>query len=114
MDTVTPEQRSRIMSRIRSRDTKPEILVRKMLHANGYRFRVCDRRIEGHPDIVVPRCHALIEVRGCGSSCRRPSAEKHPRNRSRTRASGRRSSAATCAAMPNMNVSGQKKAGISS
>ena len=45
MDTVTPEQRSKIMSRIRSRDTKPEILVRKMLHANGYRFRVCDRRM---------------------------------------------------------------------
>ena len=65
MDTVTPEQRSKIMSRIRSRDTKPEILVRKMLHANGYRFRVCDRRIAGHPDIVIPRCRTLIEVRGC-------------------------------------------------
>ena len=65
MDTVTPEQRSRIMSRIRSRDTKPELLVRKMLHANGYRFRVCDRRIVGHPDIVSPRCCTLIEVRGC-------------------------------------------------
>ena len=65
MDTVTPEQRSRIMSRIRSRDTKPELLVRKMLHANGYRFRVCDRRIVGHPDIVIPRCRTLIEVRGC-------------------------------------------------
>ena len=65
MDTVTPEQRSRIMSRIRSRDTKPEILVRKMLYAHGYRFRVCDRRIAGHPDIVIPRCHTLIEVRGC-------------------------------------------------
>ena len=65
MDTVTPEQRSRIMSRIRSRDTKPELLVRKMLHANDYRFRVCDRRIVGHPDIVIPRCCTLIEVRGC-------------------------------------------------
>ena len=65
MDTVTPEQRSKIMSRIRSRDTKPEILVRKMLHANGYRFRVCDRRIVGHPDIVIPCCRTLIEVRGC-------------------------------------------------
>ena len=65
MDTVTPEQRSKIMSRIRSRDTKPELLVRKMLHANGYRFHVCDRRIAGHPDIVIPRCRTLIEVRGC-------------------------------------------------
>ena len=53
------------MSRVRSRDTKPGILVRKMLHANGYRFRVCDKRIVGHPDIVIPRCRALIEVRGC-------------------------------------------------
>lgn len=65
MDTVTPEQRSKIMSRIRSRDTKPELLVRKMLYAHGYRFRVCDRRIVGHPDIVIPRCRTLIEVRGC-------------------------------------------------
>ena len=65
MDTVTPEQRSKIMSRIRSRDTKPELLVHKMLHANGYRFHVCDRRIAGHPDIVIPRCRTLIEVRGC-------------------------------------------------
>ena len=65
MDTVTPEQRSQIMSRIRSRDTKPELLVRRMLFAHGYRFRVCDRRIAGHPDIVIPRCRALIEVRGC-------------------------------------------------
>ncbi len=65
MDTVTPEQRSKIMSRIRSRDTKPELLVRRMLFAHGYRFRVCDRRIVGHPDIVIPRCRTLIEVRGC-------------------------------------------------
>ena len=65
MDTVTPEQRSKIMSRIRSRDTKPELLVRRMLFAHGYRFRVCDRRIAGHPDIVIPRCRTLIEVRGC-------------------------------------------------
>ena len=65
MDTMTKEQRSRLMSAIRSRDTAPEEAVRKMLWANGYRFRVCDRRIVGHPDVVIPRCRALIEVRGC-------------------------------------------------
>ena len=65
MDTITPEMRSKVMSAIHSRDTLPEIRVRKMLWANGYRFRVCDRRIVGHPDIVVPKCRTLIEVRGC-------------------------------------------------
>jgi len=65
MDTVTPAKRSKIMSAIRSRDTLPEVMVRKMLFANGWRFRVCDRRIVGHPDIVIPKCRTLIEVRGC-------------------------------------------------
>ena len=65
MDTMTREQRSKLMSAIRSRDTAPEEAVRKMLWANGYRFRVCDRRIVGHPDVVIPKCRALIEVRGC-------------------------------------------------
>ena len=65
MDTVSREKRSKIMSAIHSRDTLPEVVVRKMLWANGYRFRVCDKRIVGHPDIVIPKCRALIEVRGC-------------------------------------------------
>jgi DNA mismatch endonuclease (patch repair protein) len=65
MDTITKEQRSRVMSRIRSRDTKPELLVRKRLYAAGWRFRVCDRRLPGHPDVVVPRSRTLVEVRGC-------------------------------------------------
>ncbi|MBQ6136108.1 MAG: hypothetical protein IJI73_01925 [Kiritimatiellae bacterium] len=51
MDTITPEMRSKVMSAIHSRDTLPEMRVRKMLWANGYRFRVCDKRIVGHPDI---------------------------------------------------------------
>ena len=65
MDTISPEMRSKVMSAIHSRDTLPEICVRKMLWEHGYRFRVCDRRIVGHPDIVIPRCCTLIEVRGC-------------------------------------------------
>ena len=65
MDTLTPEKRSQLMARIHSRDTLPEVPVRKMLFAHGYRFRVCDRRIVGHPDIVLPKHRTLIEIRGC-------------------------------------------------
>ena len=65
MDRITSEQRSRIMSRIRGKDTKPEILVRQRLFAAGWRFRVCDKRFLGRPDIVVARAHTLIDVRGC-------------------------------------------------
>ena len=65
MDKITPEQRSKIMSAIHSRDTLPEIVVRKWLHAQGFRFRVCDKRIVGHPDVVLPRLRTLIEIRGC-------------------------------------------------
>ena len=65
MDTLSKEDRSRVMSRIRSRDTKPELWVRQRIHAAGWRFRVCDKRYPGHPDVVVPRAHTLIEVRGC-------------------------------------------------
>ena len=53
------------MSAIHSRDTMPEIVVRKWLHARGYRFRVCDNRVLGHPDVVLPRLRTLIEIRGC-------------------------------------------------
>ena len=53
------------MSRIRGRDTKPETLVRQRLFAAGWRFRVCDRRFPGRPDIVVARARTLIDVRGC-------------------------------------------------
>ena len=53
------------MSAIHSRDTLPEIVVRKWLFANGYRFCVCDKRVVGHPDIVLPRLKTLIEIRGC-------------------------------------------------
>ena len=65
MDTITKEQRSHVMSRIRARDTKQELLVRRRLHAAGWRFRVCDKRYPGHPDVVIPRARTFIEVRGC-------------------------------------------------
>ena len=64
-DKFTKEKRSAIMRAIKGRDTLPEIVVRKFLHQNGFRFRVCDKRIVGHPDIVLPKYRTLIEVRGC-------------------------------------------------
>jgi len=65
MDKFSKAKRSEIMAAIRGRDTLPEIIVRKWLFAQGYRFRVCDKKIVGHPDIVLPRLKTLIEIRGC-------------------------------------------------
>ena len=53
------------MSRIRGKDTKPEILVRKGLHARGFRFRLQDRKLPGRPDIVLPKWGVAIMVNGC-------------------------------------------------
>lgn len=61
------------MSNIRGRNTKPEILIRKKLHQQGFRFRLHDRGLPGKPDIVLPRYHAVIFVNGCfwhGHDCR--------------------------------------------
>lgn len=65
MDTFTPEQRSKCMRAIKGRDTLPEIIVRKWLHAQGYRFRCQYRKVPGRPDIALPKLRTLIEVRGC-------------------------------------------------
>ena len=65
MDRITQEQRSRLMSRIRGKDTLPEILVRKRLFSCGWRFRVCDKRFKGKPDIVIPKAKTIIDIRGC-------------------------------------------------
>ena len=65
MDNFTPEVRSRIMSHIRGKDTKPEELVRRGLFALGFRFRKNDRRYPGHPDVVLPKYHTVIFVNGC-------------------------------------------------
>jgi DNA mismatch endonuclease (patch repair protein) len=84
------------MSSIRGKDTKPEILVRKGLHARGFRFRLQDRRLPGRPDLVLPRYGVAVMVNGCfwhgHQGCRyatRPKsniefwAEKISRNRHR-------------------------------
>lgn len=64
-DKLTTEQRSAIMSRIRSKNTKPEIAVRKFLHSRGFRFRLHDKKLPGTPDIVLPKYRTAIFVNGC-------------------------------------------------
>lgn len=64
-DKLTPERRSWNMSRIKGKDTKIEVEVRKYLFSKGYRFRKNDKRYPGKPDIVLPQYHAVIFVHGC-------------------------------------------------
>jgi DNA mismatch endonuclease, patch repair protein len=64
-DIVSPEKRSEMMSRIRGRDTAPEIAVRSLLHRMGYRFRLHRRDLPGRPDVVLPRHHVVVFVHGC-------------------------------------------------
>jgi len=68
----TAALRSVMMSRIRSKDTKPEMLVRKALHRLGFRFRLHGRDLPGRPDIVLPKYQVIIQVKGCfwhGHTC---------------------------------------------
>lgn len=65
MDKVSKEQRSRNMAAVRSRNTKPELLVRKALHRLGYRFRLHRKDLPGNPDIVLPGYRLCIFVHGC-------------------------------------------------
>lgn len=65
MDTVDEKTRSKIMSRVRSKDTGPELLVRKALHKQGFRYRLHPKNLPGHPDMVFPRYRAVIFVHGC-------------------------------------------------
>ncbi|MGV2184049.1 very short patch repair endonuclease [Rhizobium rhizogenes] len=65
MDVLTPQQRKHNMSRIRGRDTKPEMLLRRHIHAAGLRFRLHASSLPGRPDLVFPRYQAAILVHGC-------------------------------------------------
>lgn len=68
MDIVSEEQRSYNMSRIRGKNTKPELAVRSLLHSLGYRFTVngpLNRKLPGKPDIVLPKYKTVIFVHGC-------------------------------------------------
>jgi DNA mismatch endonuclease (patch repair protein) len=64
-DFLSPAERSRRMSRIASKNTVPEIALRKALHRRGFRFRINDKKLPGKPDIVLPKYHAVIFVHGC-------------------------------------------------
>src|SRR5258708_1570534 len=65
MKKIDAETRSRMMANIRSANTKPEIAIRKTLHALGFRFRLHRRDLPGNPDIVLPKHHLAILVHGC-------------------------------------------------
>ncbi|MGB1217381.1 MAG: very short patch repair endonuclease [Saprospiraceae bacterium] len=64
-DIFNEEQRSYVMSRIKSKDTKPELIVRKFLYANGFRYRLHDKRLPGSPDLVLKKYRSVIFVNGC-------------------------------------------------
>ena len=64
-DVLTSEQRRKCMSRIRSKNTKPEIIIRKFLFAHGFRFRINVKRLPGTPDIVLRKYQTVIFVNGC-------------------------------------------------
>ena len=73
MDRLTPEQRSVNMSRIRGKDTKPELVVRRLAHSLGYRFRLHRRDLPGSPDLVFSGRRKVIFVHGCfwhGHGCK--------------------------------------------
>lgn len=65
VDTLTMVERSRVMARVRSKDTKPEMLVRRVTHGMGYRYRLHDKKLPGCPDLVFRRRCKVIFVHGC-------------------------------------------------
>ena len=93
-DKMTPEQRHRCMSRIRGRDTKPELVVRRWLWHQGFRYRLYVKSLPGRPDIVMRKWRTAIFVNGCfwhGHDCQKHAPatnakfwqEKITRNRER-------------------------------
>ena len=81
VDQLTIEQRSALMARIRGKDTTPELVVRRMLHAMGFRFRLHCKDLPGTPDVVLPGRSKIIFIHGCywhGHQC---SAGQLPKSR---------------------------------
>lgn len=64
-DVVDAATRSRMMAGIRGKDTKPELIVRKFLHQQGFRYRLHPRHLPGVPDLLLPKYHTVIFVHGC-------------------------------------------------
>jgi DNA mismatch endonuclease (patch repair protein) len=65
MDTLTPEARSERMGRVRGRDTRPELIIRKLVYRMGFRYRLHDRRLPGAPDLVFKSRRKAIFIHGC-------------------------------------------------
>lgn len=65
MDTLTPQERSERMGKVRSTDTKPELVVRRLVHGMGYRYRLHRKDLPGKPDLVFPARRKVILVHGC-------------------------------------------------
>ncbi|MCZ7596706.1 MAG: very short patch repair endonuclease [Gammaproteobacteria bacterium] len=65
VDVVSPETRSRMMSGIRGKDTNPEMLIRRSLHKQGFRYKLHESTLPGRPDLAFPRYRAVIFVNGC-------------------------------------------------
>jgi len=73
MDIVSPEKRSRMMSGIKGKNTKPELTVRKELFRRGFRYRLHGKKLPGKPDLVLPKYKTVILVNGCfwhGHNCK--------------------------------------------
>ena len=64
-DVFTKKERSRVMSKVRSKDTRPEMAVRRLVHSSGYRYRLHRKDLPGKPDLVFPRHEKVIFVHGC-------------------------------------------------
>src|SRR5260370_40643085 len=81
-DTFSQFERSRIMALVKSKNTTTELIVRRLVHAMGYRFRLHVSNLPGTPDLVFPRLRKIIDVRGCFwhmhqcSRCRIPSSRR--------------------------------------
>jgi DNA mismatch endonuclease (patch repair protein) len=81
-DTFTKSERSRIMAAVKSKDTTPEMIVRRLVHAMGYRYRLHVQSLPGNPDLVFPRLRKVLFVSGCFwhmhtcGRCRIPSARR--------------------------------------
>lgn len=65
MDTLSPRERSARMAKVRGKGSKPEMLVRRLVHAMGFRYRLHDRRLPGSPDLVFPKLRKAVFVHGC-------------------------------------------------
>ena len=97
MDCLTKQQRGFLMSKIRGKDTKPEMAIRRLIWGHGFRYRLHDKSLPGRPDLVFPGKHKIVFVHGCfwhGHTCRKNKlpktntdfwSEKISRNRSRDR-----------------------------